>query len=83
MNPSAKRRSAVRKCVIFCTFLCRRVSVVLRTYRTAKMTYVKEQRICIKFCFKLGKTASETHRMLKEAFGDNALSQTQTYERFA
>jgi len=46
------------------------------------MTYVKKQRICIKFCFKLGKTASETHRMLKEAFGDNAVDQTQTYEWF-
>jgi len=46
------------------------------------MTDVKEQRICIRFCFKLGKTASETHRMLKEAFGDNALGQTQTYEWF-
>jgi len=26
--------------------------------------------------------ALETHRMLKEAFGDNALGQTQTYEWF-
>jgi len=26
--------------------------------------------------------ASETHRMLKGAFGDNALGQTQTYKRF-
>jgi len=26
--------------------------------------------------------ASETHKMLKEAFGDNALGQTQTYEWF-
>jgi hypothetical protein len=42
------------------------------------MADLKEQRICIKFCFKLGKTASETHRVLKEAFGDNALGQTQT-----
>jgi len=46
------------------------------------MTDVKEQRICIKFCFKLGKMASETHGMLKEAFGDNAVRQTQTYEWF-
>jgi hypothetical protein len=37
------------------------------------MTDVKEQRICIKFCPKLGKTASEKQRMLKEAFGDNAV----------
>jgi len=41
------------------------------------MTYVKEEWICIKFCFKLSKTASEIHRMLKEALG-----QTQTYEQF-
>jgi len=26
--------------------------------------------------------AAETHKMLKEAFGDNALGQTQTYEWF-
>jgi len=41
-----------------------------------------EQWICIKFCCKLGKTAPETHKMLKEAFGDNALYQTQIYEWF-
>jgi hypothetical protein len=46
------------------------------------MTNVKEQWISIKFCFKLDKTASETHKMLKEAFGDNAPGQTQTYEWF-
>jgi len=48
------------------------------SYQPAKMTDVKEQWICIKLCFKLGKTALETHRMLKEAFGNNALGQTQT-----
>jgi hypothetical protein len=41
------------------------------------MTYVMEQRICIKFCFKRGKTALEIHGMLKEAFGDSALGQKQ------
>jgi len=46
------------------------------------MTDVKEQWICIRFCFKLGKTASGTHRKLKEAFGDNALGQMQTYKWF-
>jgi len=35
---------------------------------------VKEQRICIKFCLKLNKTAAETHQMLKEAFSEQALS---------
>jgi hypothetical protein len=46
------------------------------------MTYVKEQWICIKFRLKLGEVAAETHQMLKEAFGDNALGQMQTYEWF-
>ena len=38
----------------FSAFLWLCVSAVLRSYRPAKMTVVKEQRICIKFCFKLG-----------------------------
>lgn len=49
------------------------------------MADFKEQRTCIKFCFKLKKTAAETHRMLVEAFGDNAMSQSKTflwYKRF-
>jgi len=50
------------------------------------MTDFKEQRINIKFCFNPGGgTAAETHRMLQEAFGDNAMSQSKTilwYERF-
>jgi hypothetical protein len=41
---------------------------------------VKKQRVCIKFCFKLGKSAAKTHKMLKQAFGDSALDQTQTYD---
>jgi len=47
-----------------------------------EMADVKEQRICIKFCFKLNKTAAETNRMLKEAFGEQALSQARTFEWF-
>ncbi|UYV72811.1 hypothetical protein LAZ67_10000855 [Cordylochernes scorpioides] len=31
-------------------------------------------RICIKFCFKLKKSATETYELIKEAFGDAALS---------
>jgi hypothetical protein len=46
------------------------------------MSDVKEQWICIKFCLKLIKMTSEKHRMFKEEFGDNALSQMQTYEWF-
>jgi len=44
------------------------------------MTDVKKQWICTKFCFKFGKTALETHRMLNEAFGDNALGRMLSYE---
>ena len=46
------------------------------------MVDVKEQRVCIKFCFKLGKSAAKTHQMIKQAFGDHALGQTQTYNWF-
>jgi len=46
------------------------------------MTDVKEQRICVKFCFKLDKTAAQTHWMPKEAFGEQALSQPRTFEWF-
>jgi hypothetical protein len=44
------------------------------------MADLKEQRICVKFCFRLGKTASETHEMIKTTFGDNAMGRTQTFE---
>jgi hypothetical protein len=46
------------------------------------MNDVKEQRIYIKFCFKLGKMAAETHKMLKETLGDNALGMNLTYAWF-
>jgi len=33
-----------------------------------------EQRVCIKFCFKSGKTATECYEMLKTAFGEQKLN---------
>ena len=42
------------------------------------MADLKEQRVCIKFCFLLGKTATETVTMLREA-----LSQARVYEWFS
>jgi len=47
-----------------------------------EMADVKKQRICIKFCYMLNKTAAETHQMLKEAFGEQVLSQTRTFVWF-
>ena len=44
---------------------------------------LKEQRVCIKFCFPLGKTAAETVTMLREAFKEEALSQAKVYEWFS
>ena len=38
----------------------------------------KEQRVCVKFCFLLGKSAAETVLMLQEA-----LSRTQVYEWYS
>jgi hypothetical protein len=46
---------------------------------------VLEQSANIKFCFKTGKTATETFQLIKQAYGDNALSRTgvsEWYTRF-
>jgi hypothetical protein len=44
------------------------------------MKNLKEQRVCVKFCFKLGKTATETWKVLQQAFGDECMSRTQCFE---
>jgi GH24 family phage-related lysozyme (muramidase) len=41
-----------------------------------------EQRAVIKFCFKLGKSASETYKLLQKAYGSDSLSRSTTFERF-
>ena len=38
-----------------------------------------EQRACVKFCFKTGKTALETYELLKTAFGDKCLSHSNVF----
>jgi len=53
-----------------------------RVSANIEMAGVKEQRTCIKFCLLLNKTPAETHRMLMEAFGEQALSQARTFEWF-
>jgi hypothetical protein len=37
------------------------------------MADFREQCACIKFCLKLGKTATECYEMLKTAFGEKAM----------
>jgi len=46
------------------------------------MAEVYEQRVCIKFYVRLGKTGSETFEMLKQAFGDSCMSCSRTFEWF-
>ena len=41
-----------------------------------------KQRYCIKFCQKLGNNQAETIQKIQQAFGDEALSQTQIKEWF-
>ncbi|GBN14435.1 Putative uncharacterized protein FLJ37770 [Araneus ventricosus] len=41
-----------------------------------------EQRVNIKFCFKLGKTATETHEMLVKVHGVDAMSKKCVFEWF-
>jgi hypothetical protein len=41
-----------------------------------------EQSICIKFCFKIGKTATETYQLLQQAFGEDAMGRTQVFYWF-
>jgi len=44
------------------------------------MKDLEEQRVCMKFCLKLGKTFTETFQMLQQAYGEDCLSRTQCYE---
>jgi len=46
------------------------------------MAEVDEQRVCITFCVRLGKTGSETFEMFKQAFGDSCMSRSRTFEWF-
>ena len=41
-----------------------------------------EQRVNIKFCYKLGKTATETHEMLVQVYGTKAMSRKCVYDWF-
>ena len=43
---------------------------------------VDEQRVCIRFCVRLGKMGSETFEILKQAFGDSCMSRSRIFEWF-
>jgi len=54
----------------------------LRFSDIGSMAEGDEQRVCIKFCVRLGKTGSEFFEMLKQAFGDSCMSRSRTFEWF-
>ena len=47
---------------------CNILSVII------EMAYFREQHTCIKFCFKLGKAATQCYEMLKTAYGEPKLN---------
>jgi len=44
------------------------------------LTINVEQRVSVKFCVKLGKSATETYDLSKKVYGDECLSRTQVFE---
>ena len=56
----------------------------MRVYVIAIFTMCEstEQRICIKFCFKIGKTATEKYQLLQQAYGEDATGRTQVFDWF-
>jgi len=42
-----------------------------------------QQRVCIDFCFRLGKSGAKTYEMLQAAFGGFCLSQSKTIEWYS
>jgi hypothetical protein len=41
------------------------------------------RRVKFQFCFKTGKPATETSQLIKQVYGDNALSRTRVFEWYA
>ena len=52
---------------------------VIEIFRMCEST---EQRICIKFYFKIGKTATETYQLLQQAYSEDAVGRTQVFDWF-
>jgi len=42
-------------------------------------TFIYVIAICIKFCFKIGKTPTETYQLLQQAYGEDAMGPTQVF----
>jgi hypothetical protein len=51
-------------------------------YENLVMDLSMEQRLAIKFCFKAGKSATETLQMVNAANGDQALSRSNVFRLY-
>jgi hypothetical protein len=73
--------------IILCV-ASQRVFIVVRVKCDPRFSVISEiydlekQHVCMKFCFQLGKTASETQKMIKTAFGDSATEAIEWFSRF-
>ena len=52
---------------------------VIAIFTTCEST---EQRICIKFCFEIGKTTTKTYQLMQQAYGEDAVGRTQVFDWF-
>ena len=73
--------SAINRIILVCLVI---VLCLLRVNAciscSVKFSAIKNwQCVCVKFCVKFGKTFSETFEMLKQLFGDEAMSRTRTH----
>jgi hypothetical protein len=78
INQTLGKHPKVNTVKVQCVFVRLCFSDPATVFTTDTME-VKEQRICIKYGCLRKKTAVETHRMLQEAFTDNAMSQSKTF----
>lgn len=57
-------------------------SAALVNSRSFAMDMNEEQRVCVKFCFKLGKSFKEAFQMLQQNFVDAVMSHSRYHEWF-
>jgi len=69
-----------RSWVVMGSFHTRLFGVVYVTCGIFTMDQRKEQRMCIRFCANLGKSATETLTMIQQAFRDQSLSREQAFQ---
>ena len=62
------------------SFYTRLFGVVYATLAIFTMDQRKEQRVCIKFCANLGKSAKETLKMIQQGFGGQSLSRIEVFQ---